>query len=100
MDQRYVQQFKKGALRMILLCLIGRGKRMVRNHNRAKPQRVYFGICKGGNHLPDFVSFAGSRADSIPAGSGGGQRRFQKVLFPDGEGQERAGGAHLILVRL
>lgn len=24
MDNRYVQQFKKGALEMILLCLIGR----------------------------------------------------------------------------
>ena len=44
MDNRYVQQFKKGALEMILLCLIGReetyGYEIISQLNqRAMPRR-------------------------------------------------------------
>ena len=63
MNNKYVQQFKKGSLEMILLCLIGR---------------------KRGNHLSYSVSFAGSRTNQMPIGSGCGKWRLKKVLFFNG----------------
>ena len=61
MDNRYVQQFKKGSLEMILLSLIGR---------------------KRGNDLPYSVSFAGSRVNPMPISPGSGKWRIKKILLP------------------
>lgn len=53
----------------------------------ADPNATYtvcFGICERGNHLPHFVSFAGSRTNQMPIGSGCGKWRLKKVLFFNG----------------
>ena len=77
MDNRYVQQFKKGSLEMILLCLIGRketyGYEIITELNNSASER--------GNDLPYSVSFTGSRTNQMPVGSGCGKWRLKKVLF-------------------
>ena len=69
MEQRYVQQFKKGSLEMILLSLIGRretyGYEIITELNR-----------KRGDNLSHSVSPAGGGADPVPSGAGGCKRRL------------------------
>ena len=64
MNNRYVQQFKKGSLEMILLCLIGRketyGYEIISELNNSAS---VLGYAKRGNHLSYSVSFAGSRTN-------------------------------------
>ncbi len=85
MNNKYVQQFKKGSLEMILLCLIGRketyGYEIITELNNSAS---VFGICERGNHLPYSVSFTGSRTNQMPIGSGCGKWRLKKVLFFNG----------------
>lgn len=83
MDNRYVQQFKKGSLEMILLCLIGRketyGYEIITELNNSAS---IFGLCKRGNDLPYSVSFAGSRVNPMPISPGSGKWRIKKILLP------------------
>ena len=85
MNNKYVQQFKKGSLEMILLCLIGRketyGYEIITKLNNSAS---VLGYSERGNHLPHFVSFAGSRTNQMPIGSGCGKWRLKKVLFFNG----------------
>ena len=57
MDNKYVQQFKKGSLEMILLSLIGRketyGYEIITELNNSAS---VFGICERGDDLPYSVS--------------------------------------------
>ena len=83
MNNKYVQQFKKGSLEMILLCLIGRketyGYEIITELNNSAS---VLGYAKEGTIYPiHFVSFAGSRTNQMPIGSGCGKWRLKKVLF-------------------
>ena len=77
MDNRYVQQFKKGSLEMILLCLIGRketyGYEIITELNNSASVLGY---------LPYSVSFAGSRVNPMPISPGSGKWRIKKILLP------------------
>ena len=79
MDNRYVQQFKKGSLEMILLCLIGRketyGYEIITELNNSASVL--------GNVLLFYsVSFAGSRVNPMPISPGSGKWRIKKILLP------------------
>lgn len=77
MDNRYVQQFKKGSLEMILLCLIGRketyGYEIITELNNSAAS-VW--ICKRRYDLSHPVPFAGSRPDSMPVSPCHNKRRL------------------------
>ena len=84
MNNKYVQQFKKGSLEMILLCLIGRketyGYEIITELNNSASVLDM----RKRNHLPHSVSFTGSRTNQMPIGSGCGKWRLKKVLFFNG----------------
>ena len=88
MDNRYVQQFKKGALEMILLCLIGReetyGYEIISQLNQSAAILGYAkeGTVYPGDGVSSFVPAAGGGADPMPHRPGRGQWGGEKVLFP------------------
>ena len=84
-DGKYVQQFKKGALEMILLSLIARGEtygyELITALNDGGA--AVFGLCAGGHGLSDPLSLAGGRADRLPHGRVPRQRRPEEILLAD-----------------
>ncbi len=80
MDDRYVQQFKKGSLEMILLCLIGRGEtygyELITELNRSA---AVLGYAKEGTVYP--ILYRLQRAELIrcrlaPAAANGGSKKY------------------------
>ena len=84
MNSKYVQQFKKGSLEMILLCLIGRketyGYEIITELNNSAS---VLGYAKEGTIYPILYRL-GSRTNQMPFGSGCGKWRLKKVLFFNG----------------
>ncbi len=68
MENRYVQQFKKGSLEMILLCLIARketyGYEIITELQHR--QRRCFRLCQGGNRLSHPLPDAGIWSHQMP----------------------------------
>ena len=77
MDDKYVRQFKKGSLEMVLLCLIARketyGYELITELNKNGLMR--WGM-RGRNRLSDFIPAAGGGAGALQSSSGCGQRRI------------------------
>ena len=80
MDSNYVQQFKKGTLEMLLLCLI------------ARKETYGYEII---NALND--NSAAVFGYAMPVRSGKNQRRQQKILFLNRKGERTPAGASLVL---
>ena len=83
MDNRYVQQFKKGALEMILLCLIGRketyGYEIITELNNSAS---VLGYAKEGTIYP--ILYRLQEAELIkcrlaPAAANGGSKKFYSL---------------------
>ena len=78
MDNRYVQQFKKGSLEMILLCLIGRNEIITELNNSAS----VLGYAKEGTIYP--ILYRLQEAELIqcrlaPAAANGGSKKYYSL---------------------
>ena len=80
MDHRYVQQFKKGSLEMILLCLIGRketyGYEILTELNRSA---AVLGYAKEGTVYPILYRLQEARLIQcrlVPAAANGGSKKY------------------------
>ena len=82
MNNKYVQQFKKGSLEMILLCLIGRketyGYEIITELNNCAS---VLGYAKEGTIYPILYRLQEAELIKMPIGSGCGKWRLKKVLF-------------------
>lgn len=82
MNNRYVQQFKKGSLEMILLCLIGRketyGYEIISELNNSAS---VLGYAKEGTIYPILYRLQEAELIKMSIGSGCGKWRFKKVLL-------------------
>lgn len=83
MEQRYVQQFKKGSLEMILLCLIGRGETygyaILEELNR---RSAVLGWAKEGTVYPILYRLQGAgliRSRLVPSGANGGSKKYYSL---------------------
>lgn len=83
MDQRYVQQFKKGALEMILLCLIGRretyGYEIITELNRSAST---LGYAKEGTIYPILYRLQEAgliQSRLAPAAANGGSKKYYSL---------------------
>ena len=88
MDSRYVQQFKKGSLEMILLCLIAKketyGYEIITQLNDYGAAVLGYAKREPCIHI---VPSSGCRTDSVQDCSGSIQRRLKKVLFHNRKGE-------------
>ena len=78
MEERFLQQLKKGVLELLVLQTICRG-----------PTYGYELIAQGGNALPDFIPAGGRRADRSGLAAGDRACGSAEDLFRDGKGQRR-----------
>ena len=78
MEERFLQQLKKGVLELLVLQTICRGQPLRR--------AVY---AQGGNALPDFIPAGGRRADRSGLAAGDRACGSAEDLFRDGKGQRR-----------
>ena len=83
MEQRYVQQFKKGSLEMILLCLIGRGETygyaILEELNR---RSAVLGWAKEGTVYPILYRLQEAgliRCRVAPAAANGGSKKYYSI---------------------
>ena len=83
MDRRYVQQFKKGSLEMILLCLIGRketyGYEIITELNRSAS---VLGYAKEGTVYPILYRLQEAQlvqCRMIPATANGGSKKYYSL---------------------
>lgn len=83
MEQRYVQQFKKGSLEMILLCLIGRGETygyaILEELNR---RSAVLGWAKEGTVYPILYRLQGAgliQSRLAPSGANGGSKKYYSL---------------------
>ena len=65
MNNRYVQQFKKGSLEMILLCLIGRKCRLAPAVANGGSKKYYSLTDKGRNILDELILFWSSYENCV-----------------------------------
>lgn len=89
MDSRYVQQFKKGSLEMMLLCLIGRGEtygyEIITGLNE---KASVLGYAKEGTVYPLLYRLQEAELISCriaPAAANGGSKKYY-ALTPKGKG--------------
>ena len=86
MEERFLQQLKKGVLELLVLQTICRGPtygyELIAPFRRA----VY---AQGGNALPDFIPAGGRRADRSGLAAGDRACGSAEDLFRDGKGQRR-----------
>ena len=99
MEGKYLQQFKKGSLEMILLCLIAQketyGYELLTQLN--EHGAGVLGLCPGGYDLPHPLPPAGAGPGTKPPVQGKGQWRHKEVLLPDPERERDSGGAGGVL---
>ena len=102
MEERFLQQLKKGVLELLVLQTICRGptygyeliaqlkSALVTPDDRAARQPLRRAVyAQGGNALPDFIPAGGRRADRSGLAAGDRACGSAEDLFRDGKGQRR-----------
>lgn len=99
MEGKYLQQFKKGSLEMILLCLIAQketyGYELLTQLN--EHGAGVLGYAREGTIYPILYRLQEQGLVQRPPGQGKGQWRHKEVLLPDPERQRDSGGAGGVL---
>ena len=90
MDGKYIQQFKKGSLEMILLCLIAQKETYGYEILTQLNQRGggVLGYAREGTIYPIFVPAAGAGPGKDPPGTGRRQRGSKKYYSLTDKGRE------------
>ena len=90
MEERFLQQLKKGVLELLVLQTICRGPtygyELIAQLGQPLRRAVY---AQGGNALPDFIPAGGRRADRSGLAAGDRACGSAEDLFRDGKGQRR-----------
>lgn len=89
MEERFLQQLKKGVLELLVLQTICRGPTYGYELNAARQPLRRAVYAQGGNALPDFIPAGGRRADRSGLAAGDRACGSAEDLFRDGKGQRR-----------
>ena len=102
MNNRYVQQFKKGALEMILLALITEketyGYEIIAKLNQGGA--AVLRVRQGRHGLPHLIPLGGIWANRKPSRAIRRQRREQKILFDHAKRTRNPARAHGFLAKI
>ena len=87
MEERFLQQLKKGVLELLVLQTICRGPTYGYELIAQPLRRAVY--AQGGNALPDFIPAGGRRTDRSGLAAGDRACGSAEDLFRDGKGQRR-----------
>ena len=87
MEERFLQQLKKGVLELLVLQTICRGPTYGYELISQPLRRAVY--AQRGDAVPHFIPAGGRRADQGRLAAGGGARSPAEDLFRDGKGQRR-----------